>query len=83
MTILFSLSTAKCKLLEILGKYYNYEIVVGMNLRVWINSSSVKQTLSIALILMECDKTLHVNEHLKLNIEDKHLYAFIQNYGQK
>ncbi|KAF5279272.1 hypothetical protein FQR65_LT15443 [Abscondita terminalis] len=44
-----------CPLLNTLGKKYVFEIAVGMNGKVWINSNSVKDTLSLMIALLAAE----------------------------
>ena len=42
------LLAADCSVLQALGKHVGFEIVVGMNGHVWVNSSSVKHIILVA-----------------------------------
>ena len=42
------LKMPECKILSLLGKHLKFEIVVGMNGRVWINSKGIIDTIAIA-----------------------------------
>jgi exosome complex component RRP40 len=45
------------KLLECLGKKFKYEIAVGMNGRIWINSKSIETTITVVNILSQLENT--------------------------
>lgn len=42
------LKMPECKVLSLLGKHFKFEITVGMNGRVWINSKGIIDTIAIA-----------------------------------
>jgi len=42
------LKMPECKVLSLLGKHFKFEIAVGMNGRVWINSKGIIDTIAIA-----------------------------------
>lgn len=48
LTLARSLLTPNCPVLKFLGRKIPYEIAVGLNGRVWINSKSVQHTILIA-----------------------------------
>ena len=44
---LHRLLSTSCAVTEALGKYFKFELTVGMNGRVWVNSGSVVQVIAI------------------------------------
>jgi exosome complex component RRP40 len=55
----------KCNLLHLLSKECQYEIVAGINGRIWINSKSMKTTILLRSTILEAEYTPY-NEMKKL-----------------
>lgn len=47
----------KCNLLHLLSKECHYEIVAGINGRVWINSKSINTTILLRSVILEAEYT--------------------------
>lgn len=44
-----------CEIIQELGQLYPFEIVLGMNGRIWVKAKTVQQTLIVANILEACE----------------------------
>lgn len=47
----------KCNLLHLLSKECQYEIVAGINGRIWINSKSQRNTILLRNVILEAEHT--------------------------
>lgn len=47
----------KCNLLHLLSKECPYEIVAGINGRIWINSKTLKSTILLREVILEAEHT--------------------------
>ncbi|KAG6922967.1 exosome component 3 [Chelydra serpentina] len=44
-----------CEIIQELGQLYPFEIVFGMNGRIWVKAKTIQQTLIVANILEACE----------------------------
>lgn len=49
------LLSPSCDLLEALGKYFKFELTVGLNGRVWVNSPSVVHVIAISNAILNSE----------------------------
>ena len=52
-------------MIEALGKYFKFELTVGMNGRVWVNSGSVVQVIAITNAIQKCEQMTDDDEQCK------------------
>ena len=52
-------------MIEALGKYFKFELTVGMNGRVWVNSGSVVQVIAITNAIQKCEQMTDDDEQYK------------------
>ena len=55
MYILHRLLSSSCAVLEALGKYFKFELTVGLNGRVWVNSASVVHVIAITNAILNSE----------------------------
>lgn len=58
----------KCDLLKLLSKELSYELVAGLNGRVWINTKSSKETIALRDTILEAEHT--ANSEMKKLADD-------------
>lgn len=51
----FRLLAPNCEIIQELGQLYPFEIVFGMNGRIWVKAKTIQQTLIVANILEACE----------------------------
>ncbi|XP_077206944.1 exosome complex component RRP40 [Paroedura picta] len=49
------LLTPSCEIIQDLGQLYPFELVLGMNGRIWVKAKTIQQTLIVANILEACE----------------------------
>lgn len=52
---LHRLLSPSCAVLEALGKYFKFELTVGLNGRVWVNSASVVHLIAITNAILNSE----------------------------
>lgn len=52
-------------MIEALGKYFKFELTVGMNGRVWVNSGSVVQVIAITNAIQKCEQMTDDDEQYR------------------
>ena len=53
--LIHRLLSPSCAVLEALGKYFKFESTVGLNGRVWVNSSNVVHTIAISNAILNSE----------------------------
>lgn len=45
----------ECEIIQDLGQLYPFELVLGMNGRIWVKAKTIQQTLIVANVLEACE----------------------------
>jgi len=53
--LVYRLLAPKCEIIQELSQLYPFELVLGMNGRIWVKAKTVQQTLIIVNILEACE----------------------------
>jgi exosome complex component RRP40 len=53
--LLFRLLKPHCVILESMGKLLPYEITVGLNGRIWVNSTSIENTIQLVSLIQKSE----------------------------
>ena len=56
-------------MIEALGKYFKFELTVGMNGRVWVNSGSVVQVIAITNAIQKCEQMTDDDERCRRMVD--------------
>ncbi|XP_067850470.1 exosome complex component RRP40-like [Heptranchias perlo] len=73
LSIARKLLSPNCEVIKNLGELYPFEIVIGMNGRIWVKAKTIKHTLLVANVLESCenmttDQRKHVFKKLSENV---------------